>query len=1037
MHQHHQPASWIARALRSATFAFMGLVAMIAGNAARAGTPSLEVISAWGGPVNDVEVAPGGNIAYIGSGRRLVVANISNLAAITEIGSIDLRFTVCDIAIQGNLAYVATNYHNFSAPASFHVVDISNPAAPLEVWNSASTPLASGQIDKLCLHGNCAYLRHDTDGEHPGLIDVYDLSQPAAPVRLGYIENIVSLNSQASQMEVVGDRLYVFGAPDGSGLAIYDLNSPNPLQPALLGTLRIGGECKDLAVDGDYAYLSIGSDAVRPISIVNVSNPASPTLVSTSVVQAAGTAHGISAFNGYLYVSNWNFPTTEQHFLRIYDVGSNPAVPIELPTYATHGDIRDIVFSDGRGWVLDDGEGAIALDITNPASLTRLGNYYSPARLTGMDKPTGGNLLYVVDEWNGFTILDVSNPKSMPVVVGIFQTPTPATLTNAMNWAIDVVGDRAYFSAGYNGFMVVDVSNPASTTLLFTGFASPSWPGSSWRARSVQVVDEIIYVAFTGAGWCGGPPALVWGMHTYNATTMALLGQAFLGCGYAESVAVNDQGIMFTGGNPPEVVDASNPSAPVLINSDAGPSLSNSVALEGNVRLLARAYHGAGAGLYLHDVSTPANPAQLASAPTSGELSWLALQNHRAYVLENSSNCHVYDVSNPQQPQPIVTLNPDSGVILNSQIVVDEPNAFISSGRGWATWDTGLLILRGENLELPPQIEANKMYWADNGGSAIRRANTNGTGVETLLDASDGVLSPSALALDLVNAKMYFPYDLPAGVDNTKIQRANLDGSGIEDVLVGLNSISPIVIRLDVAGGKIYWLRSTAAASRIHRANLDGTGSVQLFQLSGITGFDLDIVNGKIYWSQVPSLACLPGECKIQRSNLDGTSIEDVLVGLDPMARLRIDRIAGKMYWSSAFLDCGTLQMYRANLDGSMVELLPDGCCHTQGLDIDHSAGKMYLNASSTIKRANLDGSGLEDLITAGVSSSNSIQVVSTQPEPCPADVTGNGTVNVDDLLLVINNWGQTGSNPADVTGNGVVNIDDLLAVINAWGACK
>jgi hypothetical protein len=54
----------------------------------------------------------------------------------------------------------------------------------------------------------------------------------------------------------------------------------------------------------------------------------------------------------------------------------------------------------------------------------------------------------------------------------------------------------------------------------------------------------------------------------------------------------------------------------------------------------------------------------------------------------------------------------------------------------------------------------------------------------------------------------------------------------------------------------------------------------------------------------------------------------------------------------------------------------------------------------------------------------------------CAADVTGNGVVNIDDLLFVINNWAQTGSNPADVTGNGTVNIDDLLAVINAWGAC-
>jgi spore coat protein A len=64
------------------------------------------------------------------------------------------------------------------------------------------------------------------------------------------------------------------------------------------------------------------------------------------------------------------------------------------------------------------------------------------------------------------------------------------------------------------------------------------------------------------------------------------------------------------------------------------------------------------------------------------------------------------------------------------------------------------------------------------------------------------------------------------------------------------------------------------------------------------------------------------------------------------------------------------------------------------------------------------------------------------QPE-CAADVAPagnyNGVVNVDDLLAVINSWGNNCQNGcrADVTGNGAVNIDDLLAVINAWGPCE
>jgi murein tripeptide amidase MpaA len=54
----------------------------------------------------------------------------------------------------------------------------------------------------------------------------------------------------------------------------------------------------------------------------------------------------------------------------------------------------------------------------------------------------------------------------------------------------------------------------------------------------------------------------------------------------------------------------------------------------------------------------------------------------------------------------------------------------------------------------------------------------------------------------------------------------------------------------------------------------------------------------------------------------------------------------------------------------------------------------------------------------------------------CPADVAGDdGLVNVNDLLFVIADWGQSGS-PADINGNGHVDVGDLLMVIADWGSC-
>ena len=54
----------------------------------------------------------------------------------------------------------------------------------------------------------------------------------------------------------------------------------------------------------------------------------------------------------------------------------------------------------------------------------------------------------------------------------------------------------------------------------------------------------------------------------------------------------------------------------------------------------------------------------------------------------------------------------------------------------------------------------------------------------------------------------------------------------------------------------------------------------------------------------------------------------------------------------------------------------------------------------------------------------------------CEADIDGNGSVDVGDLLAVIDAWGQVHS-PADVNQDGIVDVSDLLMVVGNWGACE
>ena len=66
------------------------------------------------------------------------------------------------------------------------------------------------------------------------------------------------------------------------------------------------------------------------------------------------------------------------------------------------------------------------------------------------------------------------------------------------------------------------------------------------------------------------------------------------------------------------------------------------------------------------------------------------------------------------------------------------------------------------------------------------------------------------------------------GGTSTKIYRANLDGSNVEDLVTTRSKkyAGPTDIALDVGKGKMYWTEGKTSAgytAKIRRANLDGS----------------------------------------------------------------------------------------------------------------------------------------------------------------------------------------------------------------------
>ena len=169
----------------------------------------------------------------------------------------------------------------------------------------------------------------------------------------------------------------------------------------------------------------------------------------------------------------------------------------------------------------------------------------------------------------------------------------------------------------------------------------------------------------------------------------------------------------------------------------------------------------------------------------------------------------------------------------------------------------------------------------------------------------------------------------------------------------------PFGLALDLGGGKIYW--SDWGTDRIQRSNLDGS-EIEDLVATGLNepyGLALDLGEGKIYWTDW-------GSDRIQRAHLDGSEIEDLVTGLNQPRGIALDLEEGRMYWP----DWGTDKIQRANLDGSDVEdLVTEGLQTSQAIALDLSGGKMYWTDYGTdkIQRANLDGSQVEDLVTSGL----------------------------------------------------------------------
>ena len=204
------------------------------------------------------------------------------------------------------------------------------------------------------------------------------------------------------------------------------------------------------------------------------------------------------------------------------------------------------------------------------------------------------------------------------------------------------------------------------------------------------------------------------------------------------------------------------------------------------------------------------------------------------------------------------------------------------------------------------------------------------------------------IAVDASNGKVYWTEK--TGASSGTINSANLDGTGAT-VLTSILA-APIGIAVDTAGSKLYW---TNSRGRIQRANLDGSGIRNVLENLPGSPMDIALSGGNAYWTQ--------DDGSVRFVNLSGQKIvvHDISTGSDTPGSLAIAN--GKVYWTEmAAAGGGTINS--ANLDGTGATTLTSILATPMGISVDPAGSKLYwTNSRGRVQSANLNGLGIKNVV--------------------------------------------------------------------------
>ena len=305
----------------------------------------------------------------------------------------------------------------------------------------------------------------------------------------------------------------------------------------------------------------------------------------------------------------------------------------------------------------------------------------------------------------------------------------------------------------------------------------------------------------------------------------------------------------------------------------------------------------------------------------------------------------------------------------------------------------------------PPSVEnalnlaigGNKVYWTEKTGASagtINAANLDGTEAKELKSIQ---AVPMGIAVDTAGSKLYWTNS------RGRIQSANLDGSGIQNVLQNLSEPADIAL----SGGKVYWTHSNGGVGFV---NLTGQKQVRNISNGADAAGSLVIHGRKVYWTE------RTGESggRVNSANLDGTGVTELASILAVPSGIAVDTARSKLYWTNSR---GRIQS--ADLNGSGIRNVVDGLGMPGDMVISNSITAPAAATSATTtptaskSKYDINGDGKVDSTDTGLI----VLAISTGDTAKKYDVNGDGTVNFSDYILVSENMDAGAAGAPSVFG--------------------